>query len=146
MKQSNKLEVKTLMKKTNMIGMMALFVVGMVLSAGAVSAYRGDYSTEGPNFTPERHEEMQQAFEDMDYESWYNLMTEDGRHPRVVDVVNEDNFDLFIQAHDAGTSGDAETAAAIRAELGLNNGMGPKDGTGFKQGGSSGQMKGQGRN
>jgi hypothetical protein len=127
------------MKKTNMIGMMALFVVGMVLSAGAVSAYRGDYSVEGPNYTPERHTEMEQAFEDMDYESWYNLMTEDGRHPRVVDVVNEDNFDLFIQAHDAGKSGDSETAAAIRVELGLNNGMGPKDGTGFRRGMGAGR-------
>ena len=145
MKQSNKLEVKTLMKKTNMIGMMALFVVGMVLSAGAVSAYRGDYSTEGPNFTPERHEQMEQAMESQDYESWYNLMTENGKYPRVVDVVNEDNFDIFIQAHEAGKAGDTETAARLRAELGLNNGMGPKDGTGFKQGGSSGQMKGQGR-
>ena len=105
------------MKKNTIIGMMALFVVGMIISVGAVSAYRGDYSVEGPNYTPERHEEMQQAFEDEDYESWYNLMTKDGRHPRVVDVVTEENFDLFIQAHDAGKSGQSETAAAIRAEL-----------------------------
>jgi hypothetical protein len=134
------------MKKTkNIIGMMALFVVGMIISVGAVSAYRGDYSTEGPNFTSERHEEMEAAFENQDYESWYNLMTEDGRYPRVVDVVDEDNFDVFIRAHEAGKAGDTETAARLRAELGLNNGMGPKDGTGFKQGGSSGQMKGQGR-
>jgi hypothetical protein len=122
------------MKKNKIFGMIALFVIGMVLSVGAVSAYKGDYSAQGPNYSPERHEEMQQAFEETDYESWYNLMTMDGRHPRVVDVVTEDNFDLFIQAHDAGKSGDTETAAAIRAELGLNNGMGPKDGTGFRKG------------
>ena len=127
------------MRKNAIFGMMALFIVGMVLSAGAVSAYRGDYSVEGPNYTPERHEEMQQAFEETDYDAWYKLMTEDGRHPRVVDVVTEDNFDLFIQAHEAGKSGDLETAKAIRAELGLNNGMGPKDGTGFRQGRGSGQ-------
>ena len=145
------------MKKNTVFGMMALFVVGIILSAGAVSAYRGDYSVEGPNCSPERHEEMQQAFENQDYDSWYNLMTQDGRHPRVVDVVTEDNFDVFVQAHDAGKAGDLETAAQLRAELGLNNGMGPKDGTGFRQGNSegqglrdgsgvsSGQMKGQGR-
>ena len=141
------------MKNNKIIGMMALFVIGMIMSVGAVSAYRGDYSTEGPNFTPERHEQMEQAMEAQDYESWYNLMTEDGRHPRVVDVVNEDNFDVFVKAHETGKSGDTETAAQLRAELGLNNGMGPKDGTGFRRGMGSrqglrdgsgaGQMKGQ---
>ena len=134
---------------------MALFVIGMIISVGAVSAYKGDYSTEGPNCTPERHEEMERAFENQDYASWYNLMTEDGRYPRVVDVVTEDNFDVFVQAHEAGKSGDTETAAQLRSELGLNNGAGPKDGTGFRQGNGegtglkdgsgAGQMKGQGR-
>jgi len=119
-----------------MLGILALFAVGMIISTGAVSAYRGDYTVNGPDHTDERHEVMEQAFEIQDYESWYTLMTENGRHPRVVDVVNEENFETFIQAHEAGENGDYETAASLRAELGL--GQGSKDGTGFWQGMGSG--------
>lgn len=133
------------MKKTAIFGLLALMVVGMVFSTSLVSAYRGDYSVEGPNYNEERHELMENAFDTLDYNAWYELMTEDGRHPRVVDVVTESNFETFVQAHDAGKSGDLETASSLRDELGLNNGKGPKDGTGFGkgQGNRMGQGKGQ---
>lgn len=125
------------MKKAMLYGLFALTVVGIFFSTSMVSAYRGDYSIRGPNHDPERHEAMERAFDTSDYDAWYELMTEDGRHPRVVDIVTEDNFELFVQAHDAGVARDYETAAALRAELGLNNGNGPKDG--------AGQGRGQGR-
>ncbi len=131
------------MKKTAIFGLLALMVVGMVFSTSLVSAYRGDYSVEGPNYNEERHELMENAFDTLDYNAWYELMTEDGRHPRVVDVVTESNFETFVQVHDAGKSGDLETASALRAELGLNNGHGPKDGTGFGKG--RGNAMGQGQ-
>lgn len=120
------------MKKTT-IGLLALMVVGMVFSAGMVSAYRGDYTVKGPNYSEDRHEAMQAAFDGRDYQAWYELMTEDGRHPRVVEVVTPENFEKFVQAHEAGEAGDFETAAQIRAELGLNNGQGPRDGTGNRR-------------
>jgi len=124
------------MKKTNMFGILALFAVSIIISMGAVSAYRGDITVNSPDCTEERHEVMEEAFETQNYESWYTLITENGRHSRVVEVVNEDNFETFIQAHEAKENGDYETAAALRAELGL--GDGPKDGTGFRQGMGSG--------
>jgi len=129
------------MDRTKMCGVLALVVVGMVFVTGA-SAYRGDYSVEGPNCDAERHEAMEAAFESSDYDAWYALMTADGRHPRVIDAVTPDNFEVFILAHEAGEAGDAETAAKLRAELGLNNGNGPRDGTGH--GKSMGQGQGQG--
>jgi len=111
-------------------GLLALVVVGLIATTGLISAYRGDYSVKGPNCNEERHEAMEDAFESLDYDAWYALMIENGRHPRVVDVVTEDNFETFVQAHEAGEDGDHETAAELRAELGLNNGNGPRDGTG----------------
>jgi hypothetical protein len=75
-----------------------------------------------------------------DYDAWLTLMTEDGRHPRVVDMVTESNFATFVEAHEAGKLGDDVKAAELRAELGLNNGIGPKDGSGHK---GMGQGQGQ---
>lgn len=117
--------------KATMFGVIFFMLVGLIISTTVVSAYRGDYSVKGPEYNEERHTEMERAFETLDYDSWNDLMTQNGRHPRVVDVVNENNFELFVKAHEAGESGDYETAAKIRAELGLNDGQGPKDGTGY---------------
>ena len=127
------------MKKLTVFGLLALMIVGMIFSTSIVNAYRGDYSVNGPNYTEERNEAMENAFNISDYDAWVALMTEDGRHPRVVDVVTESNFQTFVQAHEAGHNGDYETAATLRAELGLNNGVGPKDGNGFGSGIGQGQ-------
>lgn len=134
------------MKKTAIFGLLALMVVGLIGTTSLVSAYRGDYSVKGPDYSEERHEAMENAFESNDYDAWKELMSETGRNPRVLDVVNEGNFDTFVRAHEAGENGDYETAAELRAELGLNNGNGPKDGTGRGegQGNGMGQGKGQG--
>ena len=131
------------MKKATILGLLALMVVGIVASTSLVSAYRGDYSVKGPNYSEERHEAMETAFDQPNYQAWYALMTEEGRHPRVVDVVTESNFATFVKAHEAGESGDDETAAILRAELGLNNGQGLRDGTGFGQGMNQGKGQGQ---
>ncbi len=125
--------------KTTIFGLLAFLVVGLVFSTSLVNAYRGDYSVNGPNYTEERHEAMENAFDIGDYNAWVALMTENERNPRVVDVVTESNFHIFVQAHEAGQNGDYETAAALRAELGLNNGNGPRDGTGFGRGMNQGQ-------
>ena len=79
-------------------------------------------------------------FAESDYDTWVSLMTEDGRHPRVVDIVTEDNFAKFVEARKAGKSGNIEMASELRAELGLNNGKGLRDGSGF--GGAKGMKRG----
>ena len=118
------------MNKIAKIGLFALLVVGLIVSTGVVSAYRGDYSVQGPNYSEDRHEAMEDAFDTLDYNAWYQLMTADGRIPRVAEVMTESNFGLFAQAQEAAENGDLELAAELRAELGLNDGMGPKDGNG----------------
>ena len=132
------------MKKT-IFGLLALMVVGLIATTGLVSAYRGDYDVKGPEYNEERHVEMEKALESNDYAAWKALMTETGKQPRVLDMVNEDNFATFIAAHVAAEEGDFETAATLRAQLGLNNGNGPRDGTGFgkNQGSGMGQGKDQ---
>lgn len=129
------------MKKTRIFGILAILVVGLFATAGIASAYRGDQSANGPYCSEERHEAMQNAFESEDYDAWYALMTEDGRHPRVVDLVSEENFATFAQAHEALKNGDYEKAAELKAEIGLNSGNGPKDGSGY--GKAFGRVNGQ---
>ncbi|MBT4351420.1 hypothetical protein HOD20_02725 [archaeon] len=135
------------MKKHTIFGLFALFVVGMVFSTSMISAYKGDYTEKGPEFNEERHELMEEAFETHDYDAWYALMSENERTPKVLDLITEENFETFALAHKAAEDGDFETAAELRAELGLNNGNGPRDGTGFGKMNSqkNGQGKGQGQ-
>jgi len=131
---------KIFQSNATIFSLLALMVVGLIATTGLVSAYKGDYSVEGPDCNEERHKAMENAFELNDYNAWKELMTEDGRYPRVVDVVTESNFETFVRAHEAGENGDDETAAILRAELGLNNSQGPKDGSGH----SISKGKGQG--
>ena len=133
------------MKKATILGLSALILIGLVFSINIISAYRGDYSVKGPNCNEERHEAMEDAFESLDYGGWKELMTESGKHPGVVDVVTESNFETFVNAHEAGENGDYETAAQLRAELGLNNGKGPRDGTGHDQMDGAGHGRGMGQ-
>ncbi|MGE0793377.1 MAG: hypothetical protein AB7V77_04345 [Candidatus Woesearchaeota archaeon] len=121
----------------------AIFVIGLIVFASAVSAYRGDYLVKGPDYDEERHQEMEEAFEDLDYAKWYELMTENGRGSRVLEKVTEENFEKFVEAHNAGIAGDYETANEIRAELGLNNGL--RNGTGYKQSLGGNLRKGMGQ-
>ncbi len=133
------------MKKMTIFGLLALMIVGIITSTILVSAYRGDYTVQGPNFSEERHELMKNAFDTLDYSAWKELMYENNRNSRVLTIVTEDNFETFVKAHKAGINGDLELAAELRSELGLNNGKGPQDGTGHGQGNGQKQGKGQGQ-
>jgi len=132
------------MKKTTTFGMLAILLVGL-LTIGLVSAYKGDPNVQGPNFSEDRHEAMEEAFESQNYNDWYNLMSENGRNTRVMNVITEDNFAIFAQAHEAAENGDFETATRLRSELGLNNGNGPKDGTGYGKSMGQGMNRGNGQ-
>lgn len=134
------------MNKTNILGMFALFAVALLVTMASVSAYKGDYSVKGPDFSEDRHELMESAFENEDYQAWYQIMSENGRGSRVLEKVTEENFAKFVQAHNAGISGDYELANQLRAELGLNNGNGPKDGNGFGRVNGEKNFKNQGMN
>jgi hypothetical protein len=99
----------------------ALLLVGL-LATSAVMAYQGDPSEKGPNFSEERHEEMRDAFDNLDYQSWYDLMTEDGRNPRIVEVITEDNFADFAEANELALNGDLSAMNQFREQFGLGLG------------------------
>lgn len=130
------------MNKT-LLGILAMSMV-IVLGAGATMAYQGNPDVQGPNYNEERHVAMELALENLDYDQWASLMEENPRASRVMQIVTEENFADFAAAHNAMQAGDLEKAAEIRAQLGLNNGQGPKDGTGFKSQNKMRQGLGQG--
>lgn len=103
------------------IGMFTL--LGLVFLVGA-NAYMGDPSVKGPNYNEERHQQMLNVFETGKYLDWKNLISDDGRTHRVLEFVNEDNFDTFTQMHEAMENGDFEKSNEIRAKLGMTQGHG----------------------
>jgi hypothetical protein len=121
-------------KKTITLGAISLVLGGLILAPGAVKAYRGEVGVPGPNCTDERHDAMTQAFENNDYNAWKELMSGKGR---VTQVINEENFSRFAEAHKLTLEGKTEEAKQIREELGL--GLGNRNGDGMGQG-----NKGQG--
>lgn len=120
------------MNKLILFSMMTLVVVGMVAVSGEVLAYQGDPTVKGPNYTEERHTAMTQAFEKNDYQAWKTLMSGRGR---VSQVVTEQNFARFAEAHRLALQGKTEETKQIRAELGL----------GLHNGSGNGQGMGRGR-
>ncbi len=120
-------------KKSIIVGASALLLTGLVLTPGLVQAYRGDPAVQGPNYSQDRHTQMTAAFEEKDYNAWKNLMQGRGR---VTQVVNANNFDKFVQAHQYALEGNLEEANKIRAELGL----------GLRNGSGQGQGQGYGKN
>ena len=118
-------------KKALLLGFSALAIGGAMLAPQMAFAYRGDPNVKGPNYTEERHEAMEKAFETNDYTAWKNLMQGKGR---VTQVVNKDNFAKFAEAHELAEQGKSAESLKIRQELGL----------GLQNG--SGQGMGQNRN
>jgi len=97
-------------------------MMGLMIGGVFVSAYQGDPTVEGPNYTPDRHDDMQAAFDAVDYELWVALMSQEGRTPGVMRKVSEDNFATFVDMRTAMLNGDVELAAELKAELGLGQG------------------------
>ncbi len=122
-------------KKILMPSFLGFAVLFGALGASQVLAYQGDYTQKGPNYSEERHVLMTSAFQNRDYSAWKELMA--GKGGRVNQVVNQENFAKFTEAHDLAMQGKREEANKIRQELGLRVGE-------QKAGSSYGQGKGQG--
>lgn len=120
-------------KKYIVLGSIGLLLGGLILFTNNASAYKGDPTVKGPNYTEDRHEEMLKAFENNDYNAWKNLM---GGRGRVSQLINEENFPRFAEAHRLTLEGKTEEAAKIREELGL----GLQNGSGKGMGGCGGSQ------
>lgn len=127
------------------LGVVALALGAIVIVPSISNAYRGDVSVKGPNYTAERHESMEKAFDSLDFTSWQTLMAGRGR---VTQVVNKDNFAKFSQMHELMEDGKLVEAQKLRAELGLGlqNGQGKGTGNGTGNHFGNGRGMGMGRN
>jgi hypothetical protein len=121
-------------KKNIGIGIIAIVAVVFIafVASNSAYAYKGNSEIKGPYYSEDRHLEMEKAFDNLDYDAWKNLMSQNNMHPRVLDVVTKDNFARFAEMHKAKESGDLETANKIRSELGLGNGMMNNQGLGSR--------------
>ena len=117
------------------LGMLGLVLGSFGLMTSSVSAYRGDVTVKGPNYSAEREIAMEKAFETNDYTAWKTLMQNRGR---VTQVINKDNFAKFSEAHELAEKGDTVGAQKIRQELGLGlkngSGQGMKNNSGAGRG------------
>ena len=107
-----------------------LVLGGLLLTSGQAFAYRGDPAVKGPNYSEERHEAMIKIFENNDYAAWKELVQDRGR---VTQVINEENFARFAEAHRLMLEGKNDEALKLREELGLGlrNGSGQGMGRGY---------------
>ena len=105
------------------VSALALGAGVLFATAPSALAYRGDPNIQGPNYSPERHEAMETAFGNKDYNGWKELMQGRGR---VTQVINEQNFNRFAEMHQLREEGKIDEANQIREEfgLGLRNGVG----------------------
>lgn len=112
--------------------------LGLIVTTLAVSSLASaQEESRGANFDPARHEAVQTALENRDYQAWKDEV--DSR-PRMTDYITEENFDQFAEMHELMLAGDREGAQEIRDELGLPD-MGR--GMGFKKGFGMGKGMGQ---
>lgn len=83
-----------------------------------------------------QHEEILKAVLAGDYDAWYALMTKNDKTPKILEVINEDNFAQFSKAHQL-----MEESRKIMEELGVDKGL--ENGKGFGKG-KMGGFKGHG--
>jgi hypothetical protein len=109
------------MKRAMILTLASVLVGGLFLYVSSAKAYQGDPNVKGPNYTEERHDAMQEAFANKDYNAWKELMAGRGR---ATQVVNEQNFEKFAEMHQLMLDGKTDEANQIRTELGLGLHMG----------------------
>lgn len=105
-------------KRNVVLGVLGLVALGATAYGVSAFAFENGRGKFGPNYTPERHEQMLKAFENNDYAAWKAQMGDRG----AARVVSEQNFARFTQMHKLMLEGKTTEANAIRAELGLGQG------------------------
>lgn len=93
------------------IALVALLSVSMAFAYGGVGKQTVGHTTDC--------DVMTQVFADVDYASWVASMENRGVSGKVMRVVNQDNFPLFVEARQALIEQNYERAEQLRAELGL---------------------------
>jgi hypothetical protein len=121
------------MKKSNYLtGLMAALIVVTISSASVFAAAKPEPSEERiaqmeeMRAEKEAHRaEMDALLDAGDYDAWAEYVTEGERGGKILEVINEDNFDEFVEAHELMEIGRGymEDAKELFEELGLEKGQ-----------------------
>ncbi len=143
------------MKKINYLtGLVAAMVVVTISSVSVFAAQDGGFGERGGKQMLEPSEEQVAQMEEMrseikahraemdelldsgDYDAWAEYVAEMDRGGNMAEVINEDNFDDFVEAHELMKIGRGymEDAKEIMGELGVKPGYGPGFGQNMKHG------------
>ena len=95
-----------------------VLVLGLGIS-GRAFAYQGDFTKNGPNYTPDFEAQITDALTHKDYQEWKNLVED--KIGTVDSAITQDNFDKFTQAWELAKEGKIKEANAIRRELELSS-------------------------
>ena len=128
--------------KLMMSGLMAL-VLGLGVS-GSAFAFQGDFTRNGPNYTPDFEAQITEVMSNKDYDGWKELMDKKVGKGRVGEVINENNFSKFAEAWKLAREGKIKEANAIRRELSLRTSDGERPLNGMGRG--MGMRNGHGMN
>ncbi|MCK4730651.1 MAG: hypothetical protein KAT28_05010 [Candidatus Aenigmarchaeota archaeon] len=105
------------MRKKTMFGAMALMVIGLIAATGMVYAFDCE----------ERTYPLREALNSGDYDEWKAAIDGEERTPKMAEMITEENFNIFVELHEAKKNGDFETMKTIKEELGI-------EGKGLRQG------------
>ena len=117
--------------KKRTLGLEALaLTLGVIgVSAGTALAYQGDPTIKGPHYSVERHEAMEKAFENKDYDAWKEALPAQAKS-MMGQAITEENFAKFSEMHELMEQGKTAEAQQIRQELGLGLHNGSQKGMG----------------
>lgn len=110
--------------------------IAVLAIATPALAYKGNPDVQGPNYTPERHEAMEQVFASGDYQGWHKLMENKAWRLKEV-ITNEVKFQEFAKAHEAGE----DALTQFRVDNGLNGNMGSGSQRGMRDGSGYGRNR-----
>ncbi|MBN2421985.1 hypothetical protein JXB41_02050 [Candidatus Woesearchaeota archaeon] len=68
----------------------------------------------------ENMEAVMAAIEAGDYDAWKEAVADCPGEAKISELITEENFDRFVEMHNARRDGDFETAKEISEELGIN--------------------------
>jgi di/tripeptidase len=83
----------------------------------------------------EKNDEIETAIKE-GYYAWVKAISDHPNSGKILEIINEDNFDRFVEMHESRKEGDHKTAKEIAEELGLK---GPGIGRGFGKGNFEGR-------
>jgi hypothetical protein len=115
-------------KMNKMVLTVSAVLVALLLVGGVYAYQNGNRNV---NSTVDRTA-AEKAIESGDYAAWSALHA--NSNGRMASAINESNFYLLKEMHDARETGDLARVQEIRSELGLNNGNNQGKGKGLGMG------------